>query len=57
MAEPATTTRRCACIAFDRHDCWRLRYNLPHSKSVEDDGGPCECACHDDADDEEIANG
>ncbi len=38
----------CACIRIDRHDCWRARYSLPMCESIEADGGPCECACHDD---------
>lgn len=48
--QPAPDATRCACIHFDARDCWRLRYNLHWSKSVEEDGGPCQCSCHDDVD-------
>lgn len=41
-------TFHCACVAEDPHDCWRSRYGLSFCESVEADGGPCMCLCHDD---------
>ncbi len=60
-------TLRCACRAIDSYDCWSIRYRVPspefaddlsgmeltNRELVEADGGPCECSCHyeDDEDD------
>ena len=52
-ADQATKRRACACIRDDRHDCWRARYSMSMCESVEADGGPCECSCHDEHDDED----
>lgn len=40
----------CACVAIDTYDCWARRYGLPRDDAaeIEDDGGPCDCPCHDD---------
>jgi hypothetical protein len=46
----------CACKSIDAYECWALRYNLLwHSHAeIDDDGGPCECMCHEcDPDDDE----
>jgi hypothetical protein len=45
--------RTCACVSHDRFECWRRRYNLPLETDVRPDGGPCECACHDDWEEED----
>ncbi len=47
LAPSMKTDIVCACIRDDAHDCWRARYSLPMCESVEADGGPCECVCHD----------
>lgn len=44
-------TVKCACVATDAHDCWARRYGIPHHR-VENDGGPCQCSCHETEDDE-----
>jgi len=49
---------KCACKGSDKWDCWAVRYSLPRHISdfrheVENDGGPCECSCH-DADDDPV---
>ena len=40
----------CSCLDDDRYVCWADRNNLGmcNANVVEQDGGPCECACHDD---------
>ena len=45
----------CACKGLDAWQCWAARYGIPLSE-VRDDGGPCECQCHDQEDeyDEEV---
>ena len=46
---------QCACMSDDRYDCWALRYfgyAIGDTQRVEDDGGPCECSCHDDYDED-----
>lgn len=40
----------CACKSIDPWRCWSIRYGVPIFE-VKNDGGPCECDCH-DADDE-----
>ncbi len=58
----------CACVAVNAYDCWDRRYHLyrrvddtfdPNELSqrerVDADGGPCECGCHyEDEDDDEF---
>lgn len=41
-----TQQQACACHSYDRYECWRSRYRLTADDSVDDDGGPCQCACH-----------
>ena len=42
-----------ACKSHDPYDCWALRY-FGHTDvsgmQVDEDGGPCECPCHDSFD-------
>lgn len=45
---------RCACQSVDEYRCWEMRYG-PRDwdvGEVEMDGGPCECPCHDEEDDD-----
>lgn len=44
----------CACEDDDAYCCWASRYNLgmPTIQEVRDDGGPCECSCHNEYDDD-----
>jgi hypothetical protein len=47
---------KCACPSEDAHSCWSLRYHGHSAMSeltVHNEGGPCECACHDQAEDGE----
>lgn len=42
---------KCACHSADAHNCWALRYHGHTGVSeltVANEGGPCECACHED---------
>lgn len=44
--------RTCACHARNAYDCWVSRYGAdvdeePSARSIEDEGGPCQCSCHD----------
>jgi hypothetical protein len=42
---------KCACPSNDAHNCWALRYHGHTGVSeltVNNEGGPCECACHGD---------
>jgi len=44
------TTDQCACHSTDAYDCWSSRYPSFEAQSVQEieaDGGPCQCACHD----------
>lgn len=57
----------CACKAVDAYDCWAVRYGirspefdddlsgteLTTREIVEMDGGPCECSCHYENEDDE----
>jgi hypothetical protein len=47
---------KCACVSDDAYRCWSLRYH-GHSaqapQSIERDGGPCQCLCHDVYDDDD----
>ena len=39
----------CACPSKDAHNCWALRYHGHTGVSeltVNNEGGPCECSCH-----------
>lgn len=45
---------RCACPSEDAYRCWATRYG-PRDwdiGEIEMDGGPCECPCHDDEDED-----
>jgi hypothetical protein len=45
----------CACPRSNDYDCWRTRYDkltddlddMMSADAVKDDGGPCQCVCHD----------
>lgn len=37
----------CACKSHDEWLCWSIRYGIELSE-VEQDGGPCECVCHEE---------
>ena len=41
---------KCACHASDPYECWGMRYEIrSHRKfEIEEDGGPCQCPCHDE---------
>ena len=41
---------KCACFARDAYECWAHRYGFAEydHDEIEHDGGPCECACHDE---------
>ena len=45
-----------ACKSHDPYDCWALRY-FGHIEvsgmTVDEDGGPCDCACHGEFDADE----
>ena len=46
---------KCACHSSDAHNCWALRYHGHTGVSeltVANEGGPCECACHEEAEDD-----
>jgi hypothetical protein len=39
----------CSCVSRDPFTCWARRYNMPDlSDLIIDDGGPCECGCHEE---------
>lgn len=44
---------KCICKSEDRYDCWALRYHhhtaVP-AMTIDEEGGPCECSCHDEYD-------
>jgi hypothetical protein len=45
---------KCACYSADAHNCWALRYHGHTGVSeltVNAEGGPCECFCHEVEDD------
>lgn len=44
----------CACLDEDAYVCWADRYNLGmcDCATVEEDGGPCSCSCHDNCADD-----
>jgi hypothetical protein len=47
---------RCACRSIYAHDCWALRHHGHTGVSeltVTHEGGPCECSCHDDEQDDD----
>lgn len=44
---------RCACVHPHAFECWRIRYQLPLSADIHEDGGPCQCVCHDEVDESE----
>lgn len=56
----------CACRSIDAYECWLARYPVAlsevldgHSFSsrnqhVRDEGGPCECVCHDAKDEDDF---
>ena len=55
MTDNRTSERRCACHYTDAYDCWSSRYLYPTDKvqsaqEIEADGGPCQCECHDEHD-------
>ena len=56
MNPDADKEPKCACKSIDRYDCWVLRYYRHTNVSrmrIDEDGGPCECDCHDAHDDDE----
>jgi hypothetical protein len=46
MSGAETMDNKCACWNQDCYDCWRARYGKVGDVDI--DGGPCECACHDE---------
>jgi hypothetical protein len=53
---------KCACPSHDAYSCWQIRYPVLDcigeedrsiQRYIDDEGGPCECACHHDYEDEE----
>lgn len=50
-----TADRQCACHSTDAYDCWASRYPTNERQSaqeIEQDGGPCDCVCHDESDED-----
>ena len=49
------------CICVDEHEyvCWAVSHNLGicSAEVIEEDGGPCECRCHDEGYDDDEAIG
>lgn len=46
---------KCGCWSKDAHNCWARRYHGHTGVSeltVHNEGGPCECACHEIEEDE-----
>lgn len=47
----AVTSEKCDCHSDDAYDCWASRYDLEpedsDARSIEAEGGPCQCVCHD----------
>ena len=46
----------CACKSHDSYTCWSLRYHprtFLTNQEIDQDGGPCECACHEPEHDSE----
>lgn len=39
--------RECACVDRDRGACFRIRYGIEDMRDLAEEGGPCECECHD----------
>lgn len=37
---------KCACRRTDPYDCWGLRYSMVSMNEIDDDGGLCQCVCH-----------
>lgn len=37
----------CACVDRDRAACFRMRYGIEDMRDLAEEGGPCECVCHD----------
>lgn len=56
-AQKPDERRSCACKSDDAYRCWAVRYERPFDSpgTIEDEGGPCECACHDSGTDDEGA--
>jgi hypothetical protein len=52
-----TGPHKCACKSGDAHNCWALRYHGHTGVSeltINDEGGPCECVCHEVEQDDEV---
>lgn len=59
MADRVPELVNCACRGTDKWRCWASRYEIS-LLDVAQDGGPCECQCHDDEDEFEcvaVSNG
>ena len=58
QAESAVSERiSCCCKQSNAYDCWRERYRELYwrdAQEIENEGGPCECLCHDRPDEEEL---
>lgn len=55
MTDKTADERRCACHSDDAYDCWSSRYRTDEPQSaqeIEQDGGPCQCSCHDKRDED-----
>ena len=54
VVTPVLTVQSCACVSIDPDTCARVRHNRPGitGRRIDDDTerDPCDCACHDDAD-------
>lgn len=51
-SHPTKDERSCACVSFERRDCYCIRYNLSYEDREVDDG-ECECCCHDEREERE----
>lgn len=55
MSARMADERVCACHSTDAYDCWSSRYpsdEVQSAQEIENDGGPCQCSCHDERDED-----
>lgn len=50
---------KCACPSTDSYRCWALRYyghSVANVNVINNEGGPCQCVCHDNSRGEDDGN-
>jgi hypothetical protein len=47
------TDKKCCCPVHDAYACWTARYQ---TSDVDEDGGPCDCGCHYDDEDDDVSD-